>query len=73
MASGTYYLEKEEVERKVVWGFGADKKLQQYRLPENLSAWTGSEGSAHAPHFNVPGHQKSGSTLGNQTIKSMTL
>lgn len=64
IASGKYYLEKEEVERRVVWGFGIDKKLQQYRLPDNFSAWTGSDAMPHAAHFNIPGHLKPGHALG---------
>ncbi|OAE24035.1 hypothetical protein AXG93_4079s1250 [Marchantia polymorpha subsp. ruderalis] len=63
IASGKYYLEKEEVERRVVWGFGIDKKLQQYRLPDNFSAWTGSDAMPHAAHFNIPGHLKPGHAL----------
>ncbi|KAL3697571.1 hypothetical protein R1sor_011647 [Riccia sorocarpa] len=63
IATGKYYLEKEEVERRVVWGFGSDKKLQQYKLPDNYSAWTGSDAMPHAAHFNIPGHLKPGNAL----------
>ncbi|MCO5592302.1 hypothetical protein L7F22_046302 [Adiantum nelumboides] len=60
---GKYYLEKEKVERKVVWGMGQDKKLQQYRIPENLQGWSGSSGNPLHTHFNMPGHAKPGAAL----------
>ncbi|MCO5566369.1 hypothetical protein L7F22_020046 [Adiantum nelumboides] len=60
---GKYYLEKEKVERKVVWGMGHDKKLQQYRIPENLQGWSGSSGNPLHTHFNMPGHAKPGAAL----------
>ncbi|KAI5065904.1 hypothetical protein GOP47_0018528 [Adiantum capillus-veneris] len=60
---GKYYLEKEKVERKVVWGMGQDKKLQQYRIPENLQGWSGSSGNPLHSHFNMPGHAKPGAAL----------
>jgi hypothetical protein len=60
---GKYYLAKEKVERKIVWGIGQDKRLQQYRIPQNVQGWTGSSGNAVHAHFNLPGHSKIGTAL----------
>ena len=61
---GKYYLEKEKVERKIVWGIGQDKRMQQYRIPQTVQGWTGSSGNAVHAHFNMPGHAKIGTALG---------
>ncbi|EFJ08223.1 hypothetical protein SELMODRAFT_429175 [Selaginella moellendorffii] len=63
MQVGKYYLEKEGVERKVLWALGQDKKLQQYRLPDSLQAWTGPDAMPFTPHFIIPGHAKPGTAL----------
>ncbi|KAJ7513965.1 hypothetical protein O6H91_23G021000 [Diphasiastrum complanatum] len=60
---GKYYLEKEGVERKVIWGLGQDKKLHQYRLPDSLQAWTGSDGMPLLAHFHIPAHSKPGCAI----------
>eukprot|EP01018_Ginkgo_biloba_P030594 Gb_13923 [translate_table: standard] len=60
---GKYYMQKEKIERKVLWGMGQDKKLLQYRLPQNIQAWTGPDGTPLNAHINLPGHSKPGSAL----------
>lgn len=61
---GKYYLEKEGVERRVVWGLGADKKLLLYRLPDSLQGWTGSDAMPHNAQHNLPAHAKPGYAIG---------
>ncbi|KAH7421200.1 hypothetical protein KP509_13G045300 [Ceratopteris richardii] len=63
IAIGKYFLEKERVERKIIWGMGQDKRLQQYRIPENLQGWSGPNGNPPHTHFNMPGHAKPGEAL----------
>lgn len=66
--SSKYYLEKEKVERRIIWGIGKGKNLLQFRLPEAISAWTGSEATPMTAHFSVPGHQKAASALGQENL-----
>jgi len=64
IVSTKYILEKEKVEKRIIWGWGKGKNLLQYRLPDAISQWTGPEAIPITPHFNIVAHQKSGTTLG---------
>jgi len=64
IVSTKYFLEKEKVEKRVIWGLGKGKNLLQYRLPDATSQWTGPEGTPITPQFNIVAHQKPGTALG---------